>query len=157
MSLHIQRLDPHQAQAAYDFVGEYYRAMNVIARDDSAAFSREYFAPRAGFWLATLDGATAGCIALRVLALPDSTELDAEIKRMYVRPEFRGQGIAQQLLLHAERFAADVGYRSIYLDTALDMLAAARLYRASGYQPCSRYNDNPQAALFFRKELPHPF
>jgi hypothetical protein len=42
----------------------------------------------------------------------------------------------------------------IYLDTGADFAAAQSLYQARGYEPCERYNDNPQATCFFRKRLP---
>jgi len=72
---------------------------------------------------------------------------------MYVRPEVRGQGVAQELLEAAEKFAHTAGYHWVYLDTADDMKAAARFYQRNGFQPCERYNDNPQATIFMRKRL----
>ena len=72
---------------------------------------------------------------------------------MYVRPAWRGLGLAQKLLEAAECLAREAGYRSIYLDTTDEMLAAARLYERNGYQRCERYNENPQATIFMRKKL----
>jgi len=98
----------------------------------------------------------AGCVGLRRLQLPDGFPEGlpcSEIKRMYVRDRFRGQGIAQKLLTAAERFARDAGYGWIYLDTTSQMAAAARLYERNAYERCGRYNQNPQATIFMRKKL----
>ncbi len=50
-------------------------------------------------------------------------------------------------------YFAMADYARIYLDTASQMVAAARLYERNGYERCGRYNDNPQAAIFMRKKL----
>ena len=149
MELEIRRADPQDLQFAYGLVSEYYDSLRVVARDTRKAFAQEYFRPRCGFWLAYANHQLAGCVALRALPAAGCSE----IKRMYVRPPWRGAGIAQKLLEEVERFAEASGYSWIYLDTADEMKAAARLYQRNGYQPCERYNDNPQAALFFRKPL----
>jgi GNAT superfamily N-acetyltransferase len=72
---------------------------------------------------------------------------------MYVRENFRGRGIAQSLLAAVEAFARTAGCDWIYLDTTEGMKAAARLYERSGFVRCERYNQNPQAAIFMRKNL----
>ena len=72
---------------------------------------------------------------------------------MYVREIFRGRSIAQNLLAAVEHFARNYGYDRIYLDTTQEMKAAARLYERSGFVRCERYNQNPQAAIFMRKNL----
>jgi GNAT superfamily N-acetyltransferase len=147
--LEIRRAGAAEVDAAYGIVAEYYEAMQVVARENRERFARDYFAPGAGVWLAWVNGQIAGCLALRAL----NNAQTAEIKRMYVRPAWRGYGIGQKLLEEAESFAQTNGYRSIYLDTTDGMLAAAQLYRRNGYEPCERYNDNPQATIFMRKRL----
>ena len=149
MAVKIRRAALRDAQVAYSLVSEYYQAASVLLRDDRDSFSKQYFEPGTGIWLALYDGQAVGSIALRKL-LPGA----AEIKRMYVRPEWRGQGISLRLLAAAERFARETGYRWIYLDTSDEMTAARRLYERQGYRPCPRYNQNPQATIFMRKKLP---
>lgn len=149
MEISIHRADLSEIAAAYAIVSEYYAAARVVARDTLEQFSGEYFAPNAGVFLAWDRDVVLGCVALREI---DPSGV-AEIKRLYVRPAWRGHGIAQQLLAQAESFAKRAGYQSIYLDTAADMPVAARLYERNGYQRCERYNDNPQAALFMKKDL----
>ena len=152
MELKIRQAGLQDLELAYELVSEYYAALHVVARDTQESFAQEYFSPRCGLWLAYADHQLAGCVALRALPATGCSE----IKRMYVRPAWRGTGIAQKLLEEVERFAQANGYPWIYLDTADEMKSAARLYRRNGYQPCERYNDNPQAAFFFRKPLAAP-
>lgn len=141
----LKELDP-----AYAIVSEYYEAVSVLVRDDRAAFEREYFADGAGLWLATVNRQIVGCIGLhRLPYLMDS----GEIKRLYVRREYRGQGIAEALLQALEAYAMEHGYATLYLDSKKDLMPAIRFYRRHGYSPCERYNENPQATIFMRKEL----
>jgi len=146
-----------EIDTAFGLVGEYYERASVVARESREEFAKEYFGEGRGIWLARVDGELAGCIGLRKITQVHGSdcekELCAEIKRMYVREKFRGRGIAQQLLRAAEEFAREAGYASIYLDTTDEMIAAARLYEQNGYEPCDRYNENPQATIFKKKNL----
>src|SRR5271168_2804911 len=140
----VHRARPSEIDAAYSIVSEYYEAVGVLVRDDRGAFEREYFVDGAGIWLATADHEIVGCIGLhRLPQLKDS----AEIKRLYVRVEHRGQGIAEALLKALERFAVEQGYGALYLDSKKDLMPAIRFYRRHGYSLCERYNDNPQATI----------
>jgi GNAT superfamily N-acetyltransferase len=145
----IRRATPAELRDAYRMVSEYYEAAAVQKRETQEEFFHDYFCCGAGFWLARAGDNVIGCVALRHIAEPNA----AEVKRMYVRPEARGQGVAQLLLETAEKFALAAGYHWIYLDTADDMKAAARFYQRNGFQQCERYNDNPQATIFMRKQL----
>lgn len=135
---------------AYAIVREYYEAVGVVVRDDPESFRREYFGEGSGVWLAYEGGNVVGCIALRHLQKMDRA---GEIKRMYVKPEARGQGIAERLLKALEEYAVEAGYQALYLDTKDDLTTAIRFYRQHGYHPCERYNENPQATIFMRKPL----
>ena len=95
-------------------------------------------------------GESIGCVALRKIEQPLHA---AEIKRMYVREGFRGQGIADLLFQALERYARQCGYDWLYLDTAAEMKAAARFYIRKGFVECERYNENAQAALYMRKAI----
>ena len=149
----IRRAMPSEINTAYAIVEEYYEAMSVVARDTREAFAQLYFADGTGIWLALLEGKIIGCIALR--ARPQFTD-SGEVKRLYVQPEYRGQGIAVALHDALETCARNFGYRWLYLDTADNMTSAIRFYEAQGYVCCARYNENPQATIFMRKELLAP-
>lgn len=146
----IHRSTLLEIDAAYSIVSEYYEAVCVVARDDRQAFELEYFGEGAGVWLATDDGAVIGCIALHPLKQPENS---GEIKRLYVRPGHRGQGVAEGLLAALESYAIGQGYLALYLDSKDDLMPAIRFYERNGYQPCERYNDNPQATVFMHKLL----
>ncbi len=94
----------------------------------------------------------AGCIALRPLPAlgPDICEL----KRMYVRPAFRGTGLGRRLGAELIAFARSAGYRTMKLDTSTTMHAAIGLYTSLGFVPCERYNDDPMTdTLWFELRL----
>lgn len=146
----IRRAISSEVDAAYSIVEEYYAAMSVVARDTRQEFARLYFEEGAGIWLARLEKKVIGCIALR--AMPQFAKC-GEVKRLYVQPEYRGQGMAVTLHEALETYARNFGYRWLYLDTADNMTAAIRFYKAHGYERCSRYNENPQATIFMHKEL----
>ena len=148
-AIEIRHATPAELHDAYAMVCEYYEAAGVVQRETEETFFRDYFGAGAGVWLARSGDHIMGCIALRRQSEPHS----GEIKRMYVKPEARGRGIAQRLLEAVEAFARASGYRSIYLDTTDQMRAAVSLYQRNGYQACPRYNDNPQATMFMRKLL----
>ena len=119
-------------------------------RDRRELFAQLYFAEGAGIWLAWLGKTVVGCIALRAMSQFAGC---GEVKRLYVRPEVRGQGIAVALHYALETYARNFGYQWLYLDTADNMTSAIRFYEAHGYGRCARYNENPQATIFMRKEL----
>ena len=156
-NIEILRARLEEADAAFALVREYFEMAGVVMREDPERFIQEYFGEGRGYWLARLDDEITGCVGLRRLPKPEELEAEhlkcAEIKRMYVREKFRGRGVAERLLAAAENFAREEGYARIYLDTASEMVAAARLYQRNGYERCGRYNENPQAAIFMRKKL----
>jgi len=156
-SIEIWRANILELETAFALVEEYFARADVVSREGQEEFSEEYFGDGRGFWLARSETKLAGCMGLRILSGTIEREREkewcAEIKRMYVREKFRGQGIAQKLLEAGERFARGAGYHWIYLDTTNEMRAAARLYERNLYQRCERYNDNSQATIFMRKKL----
>jgi GNAT superfamily N-acetyltransferase len=77
----------------------------------------------------------------------------AEIKRMYVAPAARRQGLARRLLGALEDAARERGYRIVRLDTGARQPHAKALYTASGYVEISDYNDNPWAAYWGEKPV----
>jgi GNAT superfamily N-acetyltransferase len=146
----IRKATLEDFEAAYGIVTEYYEAAEVLARDTKDGFRAAYFGERSGFWLALLDRKVVGCVALREW---NRAEHSGEIKRMYVQAACRKLGIAQALLNALESFAAEAGHKWLYLDSARGMDAAIRFYQKNGYDPCPRYNDNPQAIVFLCKGI----
>jgi GNAT superfamily N-acetyltransferase len=77
----------------------------------------------------------AGCGAFK----PHSDGV-AEIKRMYVRPEFRGRKIGSLVLSELERWASEEGFTACILETGHQQVAAVRLYQNSGYEIIPNYD-----------------
>src|SRR5438093_7736349 len=97
-----------------------------------------YAPPRGRLLVARYGGNAAGCVALR--ALDGET---AEVKRLYVREQFRGLGLARALVQALIDTAHDVGYRRLRLDTHDSMIAAQALYRSFGFREIDPYWDHP--------------
>jgi GNAT superfamily N-acetyltransferase len=148
--IRVEKAGLDEAAEAYAIVAEYYEAVQVVVREDAAEFREKYFGPGAGIWLARDGAAVVGCIALRPLKEIAGC---GEVKRLYVKPEYRGRAIAERLLEALEAYAREWGYGAIYLDSKDDLKAALRFYARHGYAECARYNENPQATVFMRKEL----
>jgi DNA-binding MarR family transcriptional regulator/GNAT superfamily N-acetyltransferase len=152
-SIRIVRLSASNADAV-QLIQEYYEAISVVQRDAPSAIQRIIDDPGSGVWLAYLQETAVGCVVLRKLG---SIPFAAECKRLYVQPAARGHGIADMLMDALENFARDKGLQWVYLDSHDGLKAAIALYRKRGYVSCKRYNDNPQATVFLRKNLrPRP-
>lgn len=98
-----------------------------------------------------LDGQPVACGAFKPFAL-DGT---VEIKRMFVRPEVRGRGYSRQVLQELEGWAAEAGYHSAVLETAIRQPEAIGLYRSMGYSDMEKYGpyrDLPES-ICLRKSL----
>ena len=100
-----------------------------------------YAPPRGRLLLATVAGEAAGCVGLRPLAGNGDA---CEMKRLYVRPAFLGQGLGGRLARAVIAEARSIGYGRMLLDTVPDRMAAATaLYRRLGFREIPPYYANP--------------
>ena len=76
-----------------------------------------------------------------------------EVKRVYVAPSLRRQGLGRRLMAEVERIAREHGLRELRLDTRADLVEARRLYEQLGYHEIPRFGDNPYAGHWFAKRL----
>jgi DNA-binding MarR family transcriptional regulator/GNAT superfamily N-acetyltransferase len=135
-------------------VGQYFAELDerfpggfdVAAAEADDAADPDLHAVR--FLVATSDGEPVACGGVRELE-PGL----GEIKRMWVHPGWRGAGLGARLLRHLEALSAEMGHRTVRLDTNGTLTEAIAMYGRAGYRPIDRYNDNPYAQAFFEKRL----
>lgn len=109
----------------------------------------EYAEPDGAIVVAESAGRLAGCVALRKLA-PGVCEM----KRLFVKPEFRGRGIGKRLVEEIVRIARTKGYAAMRLDTLATMREAVKLYEAAGFKEIEPYRFNPlPGAMFMELDL----
>jgi GNAT superfamily N-acetyltransferase len=117
-------------------------------RRGSVVEATEFVPPDGEFVVATCGDEPIGCGGVRRLS-----GTIGELKRLYVRPAFRGQGTGRLLLATIEERAAALYFQTLRLDTDGRHPAALALFRSSGYQPVVDYNGNPYARHWFEKGL----
>ena len=109
----------------------------------------KYGPPDGVLHLILADGKPAGCIGLRKL-----DETRCEMKRLYVRPEYRRHQLGDQLVQRILQDARNLGYKEMLLDTLPQLDRAIRLYRRHGFDFIPCYNDSPvESTLFMGKTL----
>ena len=103
------------------------------------------YAPPKGAILMAVDGhSTAGCVAARALEAGV-----CEMKRLYVRPPYRGLGLGRRLIETIIQEAAQIGYFRMQLDTLDTLHEAMRLYEAMGFKKIAPYYDNPLPGVVY--------
>ena len=104
----------------------------------------KYAPPEGRLLLAGVGGELAGCVALRNLG-----ESVCEMKRLFVRPGFRGTGVGGELVAAIIDEARRAGYERMRLDTLPLMERAVAMYRARGFREIDAYYHNPTAGTVF--------
>lgn len=106
----------------------------------------KYGHPYGRLYLALCDNELAGCIGLRKL---DND--NCEMKRLYVKPEFRGKKIGNILVTKIIEDAKIIGYKHILLDTFPFLETAIKLYKNLGFYEIESYNNSPMDNLIYLK------
>jgi putative acetyltransferase len=108
-----------------------------------------YAAPVGALFLLKQDENYIGCVGIR-----QKQEKAAELKRMYVQPQYQRKGFGDLLLQHAIQAAIQLGYKKIWLDTLNHMTPAITLYKKYGFIEIAPYYHNPiEGAVYFEKAL----
>ena len=115
-----------------------------------ATLPGHYAPPQGRLLLGEYDGQLAACVALRAL---DGKV--CEMKRLYLRPAFRGKGLGRLLAEHLISEAREIGYRSMRLDTVEPVMKdAVSMYRRLGFREIPPYRENPNpGALYMELNL----
>jgi len=108
-----------------------------------------YAPPTGRLIIARVDGKIAGCVAVK--------KIDAktcEMKRLYVKPEFRGNKVGIALVKKIIEIARELGYKAMRLDTLVSLERAVSIYKHVGFKSIPPYYHNPlPKVLFFEKAL----
>lgn len=158
----LQAQSPEEIEIAHGLFREYQTGLGIDLCfqnfDQEVAGLPGNYAPPSGRLLLAIEGEQiAGCIALRPLGthasgvLVHQQHFDAcEMKRLYVRPDFRGQGLGKKLVTTLIDVAREIGYQRMLLDTLPGkMEEAIALYRSFGFREIAPYYHNPvEGALF---------
>lgn len=148
---------PEDLALVRELLEEYQTAIGISLEfqgfaEELASLPGAYAGPRGVLLIAMEDGTAAGCIALRPL-----DDGEAEIKRLYVRPTWRGTGLGARLVQAVSERARAAGYRALRLDTLASMEAAMRLYARLGFEETAPYHRATRPGMrFFRKPLEPP-
>ena len=115
----------------------------------------DYAPPQGRLLLAEYEGQLAGCAALRTLKAESGEDGTCEMKRLYIRPQFRGKGLGLALANRIIEEARAIGYRRMRLDTVEPIMKdAVAMYRKLGFQQIAPYCENPIAgALYMELKL----
>lgn len=114
------------------------------------ALPGQYEAPGGAMLLALVDGQVAGCGGFRPLLDVDYANA-CEMKRLFVRPAFRGFGLGRLLAQGLIDSATQAGYSAMLLDTFDDMESARSLYDSLGFEPVPPYYFNPIPGAHYLK------
>ncbi|HVX16411.1 MAG TPA: GNAT family N-acetyltransferase [Acidimicrobiales bacterium] len=132
-------------------MAELYDGLDIDDASMPSAGPADFTPPRG-----TLLVGRRGGVAICVDGLKDLGDGTCEIKRMFVVPAARRQGVAAQLLAALEALARELGFRATRLDTGPRQPHAIALYEAAGYRRIHNFNDNPIATFHGEKDLGPP-
>ena len=107
-------------------------------------FPSQYSSPAGNLFLALSESEAVGCVGIRYF------EKDiCEMKRLYVKPEYRDQKIGKELAVSAIKSGRALGYEYMRLDTLSSMETANQLYRSLGFIEIDPYRDNPLDGVIY--------
>lgn len=136
------------AQAMREEIAVIYPGLELDGEQMPRAGHAELSSPGGAFLVGYHDGRPVCCGGVKRLS-PDTCEL----KKMYLVPALRGQGVARRLLIALEDKARELGYTHARLDTGPAQHNARTLYESAGYAPIGNFNANPVANFWGEKPL----
>ncbi|MGO9127402.1 MAG: GNAT family N-acetyltransferase [Terriglobales bacterium] len=146
----LQAATPAQVAQARELFLEYAKSLGFSLcfqnfDQELAGLPGDYAPPSGRLLLAELQGELAGCVALHRFE-PDTCEM----KRLYLRPKFRGKGLGRRLAETIIAEARKIGYRRMRLDTVGPVMEdAVAMYRKLGFREIAPYRANPMAGTLY--------
>jgi len=140
---------PAEMEAVRQLFREYATLLGVDLcfqgfEEELAGLPGKYAPPEGALLIAREGQAIAGCVALR--KLEDDV---CEMKRLFVRSQFKGQGIGRSLAQAIIREGANLGYKTMRLDTLDRLKEAMRLYDTLGFKRINPYYSNPLSGVVY--------
>jgi len=134
----LRELDAHLQQHPYPPESRHAFSVNKLVREGVAFFITRY------------EGKPAGCGGLKLFGLEYG-----EVKRMYVRPAYRGLGLGKAMLTRLAEYALEQQVKVLRLETGIYQTEAIGLYERFGFQrrpPFGEYTDDPMS-IYFEKSI----
>ena len=152
--LEIKVFRTDMQQAVEEFFRRCFSAVGIPYspkdRHADIANVEQYYMSNGCFWCLFDNEILIGTVAVHIIDIDNKV---VELKRMFVLPEYQGNGYGRLLLYHAIDYAREQEYHKMCLDTRRQFSAAQHLYRSSGFQETDKYNDNEKAELYFELAL----
>ena len=114
--------------------------------DELKHLEKKYGLPYGRLYLVYYNNEVAGCIGLKKI-----DKKNCEMKRLYVRPKFRGKQIGKQLIEKIIKAAKEIGYSYMLLDTLPFLKGAIYLYKKYGFYEIASYNNSPMDTSIYMK------
>lgn len=151
----VQASSSAQIAQARELFLEYANSLNFSLcfqnfDQELATLPGHYVPPKGRLLLGEYEGQLAACVALRALE-----EKVCEMKRLYLRPAFRGKGLGRTLAEYLISEAREIGYHRMRLDTVEPVMKdAVAMYRRLGFREIRPYRENPNpGALYMELDL----
>ena len=108
--------------------------------------SQKYGRPYGRLYIAFCGSEAVGCIALK-----KNNDTSCELKRLYVKPQYRKNKLGEKLVKQIISDAREIGYSTVFLDTLPFLEAAIYMYKKYGFVEIERYNDSPLDTSIYMK------
>jgi len=147
---------PHDITVAGEMFREYQQWLGVDLcfqdfEAELAGLPGKYVPPGGEIFIARAADAVAGIVAVR--GLPWISDEMSEMKRLYVRENWRGHGLGRRLAELVIDFARGAGYRKMVLDTLPHLAAAIGMYGQMGFAKTKPYYENPLPGVVYMEKI----